>query len=414
MTTSAPDPAGLTGPSPFRVHWGLDPEITFLNHGSYGAAPRVVLAHQDELRRRLESEPVRFMQRELEGLLDEARAALAALVGADAEDVAFVPNATTGVNTVLESLVLQPGDELLSTDHVYNACANAMQRVAARFGAKLTIAKVPFPLISPTQVTESVLGAANERTRLCLLDHVTSPTGLVFPVETLVQELESRGVPVLVDGAHALGMLPLDLGRLGASYYTANAHKWLCTPKGSAFLHVRRDRQAALRPLVVSHGANSPRTDRSRFRLEFDWTGTQDPSAWLTIPTAIRFLKSLMPGGIPALLERNRRLALAGRDLLCAALDVRAPAPDTMLGSLASVPLPAPFSGPVSNGALDPIHDRLFREHRIEVPVMPWPRPGQRVLRIAAAAHNDLEQVRRLVVALEELREQPFQATGRP
>lgn len=414
MSSTAPDPAGLTGPSPFRVHWGLDPEITFLNHGSYGAAPRVVLAHQDELRRRLESEPVRFMQRELEGLLDAARAALAELVGAEAEDLAFVPNATTGVNTVLESLVLQPGDELLTTDHVYNACANAMQRVAARFGAKLTVAKVPFPLVSADQVTQAVLGAANGRTRFCLLDHVTSPTGLVFPIEVLVHELESRGVPVLVDGAHALGMLPLDLGRLGASYYTANAHKWLCTPKGSAFLHVRRDRQAPLRPLVVSHGANSPRTDRSRFRLEFDWTGTQDPSPWLTIPTAIRFLDGLLPGGISALMQRNRQLALAGRDLLCAALDIPTPAPDGMLGALASVPLPAPFSGPASNGAFDPIHDRLFREHHIEVPVMPWPKPGQRVLRIAAAAHNDLGQVRRLVAALEELREQPFQAAGRP
>jgi len=397
------DSSGLAGPSPFRVHWGLDPAVTFLNHGSYGAAPRAVLAAQDEFRRRLESEPVRFMQRELEPLLDHARGCLGELVRADPDDIAFVPNATTGVNTVLESLVLERGDELLTTDHVYNACANALQRVAARFGARVVIAQVPFPLASPDEAFDAVKQAVTPRTKFALLDHVTSPTGLIFPVERLCAVLEGRGIPTLIDGAHALGMLPLDLTALGASYYTANAHKWLCTPKGAAFLYVRRDRQAELRPLVVSHGANSPRTDRSRFRLEFDWTGTQDPSAWLVIPAAIQFLSGLLPGGITALMERNHTLALAGRDRLCKTLGVPAPAPDGMLGTLASIPLPTPFSGAPTKGAFDPVHDALF-QRGFEVPVMPWPEPGKRILRIACAAHNDLGQVQRLASALLELR----------
>ncbi len=393
------------GPSPHAVHWDLDPQVTFLNHGSFGAAPRAVLAVQSEWRARMERQPVRFFQRELEGALDGARSALASLVRADGDDLAFVPNATSGVNTVLRSLEFAPGDQLLTTDHAYNACANALRFAAERAGAEVVLAPVPFPLTAPEQVVDALLAAVTPRTRLVLLDHVTSPTGLVLPLEALVPLLESRGIAVLVDGAHALGMLPLDLDRLGASFYTANAHKWLCAPKGAAFLHVRRDRQSAIRPLAISHGANAPLAGRSRFRREFDWTGTQDPSAWLAIPAAIEFLGGLLPGGLPALMERNRRLAAAGRDLLLDALSVPSPAPASMLGSLASVPvarLGLP-DGEAEDFARDPLQDRLYRAERIEVPVMPWPALGARLLRIAMQAYNDLGQVRRLAEALRAM-----------
>lgn len=394
-------------PSEFARHWTLDPAIDFLNHGSYGAVPRPVLASQQAWRDRMEAEPVRFFSHDLEPALDAARAALGAFVAADPDDLAFVPNATAGFNAVLRSLRFAPGDELLTTDHEYNAVKNAMQYVAERDGARVVVAPVDFPTAGADPVMQAVLAAVTPRTRLAVLDHVTSATSLIFPLEALVAELAERGVETLVDGAHAPGQVALDVPGLGAAYYTANLHKWVCAPKGSAFLWVRRDRQAAIRPLAISHGANSPRTDRSRFRVEFDWTGTADQSAYLAVPDAIRFGDELLPGGWAAVRERNHDLAIAGRGLLCAALGIEPAAPDEMLGSMASLPLPVETRpGRVQGIELygDPVHDHLARLG-MQVMVTPWPQrpdggPWRRLVRISAAPYNDLAQYERLAAAL--------------
>ncbi len=394
-------------PSEFARHWTLDPAVAFLNHGSYGATPRPVLAAQQDWRDRMEAEPVLFFSRDLEPAMDAARTALGAFVGADADDLAFLPNATAGFNTVLHSLRFAPGDELLTTDHAYNAAKNAMEFVAERDGAVVVIAPVPFPTDGPAVVVEAVLGAVTPRTRLAVLDHITSATALIFPIETLVAELAARGIETLVDGAHAPGQVELDVMSLGAAYYTGNLHKWVCAPKGSGFLWVRRDRQAGIRPLSISHGANSPRTDRSRFRVEFDWTGTADQTAYLAVPDAIRFGSELLPGGWTALRERNHALALDARDLLCQMLDTRAPAPDEMVGCMAAVALPIETEpGRVQGIELydDPVHDHLARLD-MQVMITPWPQrpdggPWRRLVRISSAAYNDLDQYRRLAVAL--------------
>ncbi|MHB8419528.1 MAG: aminotransferase class V-fold PLP-dependent enzyme [Myxococcales bacterium] len=381
--------------NPLRRHWTLDPAVAFLNHGSYGACPAAVLARQAFLRARLEREPVQFFAAELEPGLDAARAALGELLGADPEGLALLPNATTAVNTALRSLRLAPGDELLVTDHAYNACRQALEEVALAAGARVAVARVPFPVDSPERVVEAVLAAAGPRTRLALLDHVTSPTALVFPVERLVPALLARGVESLVDGAHAPGMLPLDLGKLGAAYYAGNCHKWLCAPKGAGFLWVREDRRAATRPLIVSHGRNSPRTDRSRFRLEFDWTGTADPTAFLCVPEALGFLSGLFPGGWAELYRRNHEAAVAAQRILCGALDLPAPCPEDMLGSMAAVPLP--------DGDGERLQADLF-ERGFEVPIFPWPRAGMRVLRVSMPAYAELEEVERLASAVARAR----------
>jgi len=242
--------------------WDLDPGVRFLNHGSFGACPRAVLEAQSRLQAELEREPVQFMARRLPSYLDDARESLASFVGAAASDLVFVPNATTGVNAVLRSLTFEPGDELLVTNHGYNACSNAARFVCERAGAEAKVAEIPFPLQSEQQVLDAILAVVTPKTRLALIDHITSPTGLVLPIARIVRELRERGVETLVDGAHGPGMLELNLDEIGAAYYTGNCHKWLCTPKGSGLLHVRRDLQDSVRPTVISHGANSPRADR--------------------------------------------------------------------------------------------------------------------------------------------------------
>lgn len=394
----------LTRPAAEPSLWPLDPSIAFLNHGSFGSCPRAVLEFQRQLRERLERQPITFLVRELEGLLDQARTALAAFVGAEAADLAFVPNATAGVNTVLRSLRFQPGDELLATDHGYNACNNALKFAAEQWGARAIVVSIPFPLKSAGQVIEAILSRVTARTRLAMLDHVTSPTGMILPIERLVRELADRGIETLVDGAHAPGMLPLQLGELGAAYYTGNCHKWICAPKGAGFLHVRRDLQKSIRPLVISHGANSRRSDRSRFLIEFGWTGTGDPTAALSVPEAIRFMGSLLPGGWPAIMHRNRALALAARAMLCDALNIPTPCPEEMMGALAAVPIPdaADDTPPVSPLYLDPLQDRMLAKHGIEVPVAPWPAPPKRVLRVSAQLYNSLPQYERLASALKK------------
>lgn len=385
-----------------KEHWTLDPAITFLNHGSYGATPIPVLAVQDRYRQQMEREPVRFMNRELLPLLDAVRSDLAAFLGASPSDLAFVPNATTGVNAVLRSLDLDKHDELIVTNQEYDASRNALDYVAQLEGARVVAVEIPFPIASSDVVIERVLAAVTDRTRLVLLDHVTSQTALINPIAALVEALKARKIDTLVDGAHAPGMLPLDLTRLGAAYYTGNLHKWVSAPKGAAFLYVRPNRRPGIRPAIISHGATETRTDRSRFHLEFDWTGTFDPTAWLSVSEALRFLGSALPGGWPEVMQRNHELALRGRDILCRALGIDKPAPDDMIGSMAAVPLPDGSAvAPPHSG--DALQDALLEEYSIEVPIVPWPAPPKRLLRISAQLYNEPRDYEKLADALTAL-----------
>jgi isopenicillin-N epimerase len=311
------------------------------------------------------------------------------------------------VNAVLRSLRFTPGDELLTCDHEYNAILTTMRDVADRDGARVVVAAIPFPLHGADDAVDAILAAVTPRTRIAVLSHVTSPTALVLPIERLVRELEERGVDTLVDGAHAPGMLPLELDRLGAAYYTGNGHKWLCAPKGAAFLWVRADRRAVVRPTVISHGANNPRTDRSRYALEFDWVGTTDPTPALSLPAAIDWVAALEPGGWPAVMAANHALALAGRDTLIAMLGVAPSAPDAMLGSMAALPRP----GVATDAEADALGDALFHEDRIEVPLPRWPVRGARsaptadpravLVRVSAQRYNEPADFERLRDALE-------------
>lgn len=379
----------------------LDPAITFLNHGSFGACPREVQEVQSALRAEMEREPVLFLHRRAERMLDDAREHLAALVGAAPSSIAFVPNATTGVNTILRSIDLGPGDEVVITNHGYPACRNAADVITRVRGARTVVAELPFPISSADQAVDAIVGALSARTKLVLVDHVTAPTGLVLPIDRIVDACRARGVEVLVDGAHAPGMVPLALDHLGAAYYTGNCHKWLCAPKGCALLYVRPDLQGHVHPLIISHGVTSKRTDRSRFLLEFDFLGTDDPTPYLTVPVALATLSSLSPEGIPGVMAANRRLALEARAILCRGLHLAPPAPDDMIGSLVSLPLPdSRLLPPEDPTYADALQEALFDAHHIEVPIFPWPAPPKRLVRISAQVYNRVDQYERLASAL--------------
>jgi isopenicillin-N epimerase len=382
--------------------WHLDPAISYLNHGAFGACPKAVLRRQTEFRERLEREPIQFLFREFEALLDETRLFLARFLGGKADQIVFVANATAGVNTVLRSLKFRPGDELLVSDQEYNASRNALVFSAESAGARVKVVPMPFPVAGKQELIDSVLGAVTSRTRLVLLDHVGSQTSLVYPLEEILAGLNERGIESLIDGAHAPGMIDLKLEKLGATYYTGNCHKWLCAPKASAFLHVREDCVAKIHPLSISHGRNSPRTDRSRFQLEFGWTGTWDPSAVFCVVEAIEYLESLVPGGWPAIRKRNHDLAVAARNRICGVLKIAPPAPDSLLGSMVSIPLPAALGKikPKPPLYIDPLQDRLFEKWKIDVPIVYWPSFPKRLLRISAQLYNSAQDIERLAEAL--------------
>ncbi len=385
--------------------WLLDAGVVFLNHGSFGACPRVVLEAQRALRDRMERGPVEFLARRLDAMLDAARSELADFVGADAEGLACVRNATSGVNAVMRSLQLSPGDEVIVTDHEYNACANAARYALERAGGRVVTAHVPLPVRSPGDFTERILACVTPRTRLALVDHVTSQTGLVLPIGEIVGALRERGVETLVDGAHAPGMVDVSIDALAPAYYTANCHKWLCAPKGAGFLWARADRREGLHPTSISHGLNMVPAGRSRFRAEFDWTGTDDPTPFLCVPDALRFMGALLPGGWPALRARNHQMAARARGVLNRALGAKPIAPESMLGSMASVRLPdLPGEAPAAAGHnyTDPLQTRLFDSFGIEAPVVHFPKAPGRLLRVSAQAYNADAEYEYLARALVE------------
>lgn len=380
--------------------WSLDPEVTHLNHGSFGACPVEVLQVQSAFQEQMERNPVAFMLHHYQPALEASRAALATFIGVDTDGLVFVPNATYGVNSVLRSLEgrLPAGAEIVVTNHTYNACRNAATVTASRVGGRLVEAEIPFPIADPGQVVQAVLDAVTDRTALVMLDEVTSPTGIVLPVAEIIAALEPR-VPVLVDGAHAPGMIELDVGAMGASFYTANCHKWLCSPKGAAFLHVAERHRAGIHAAVVSHGYNDGwPSSASRFHAQFDWTGTDDPSARLSVAAALEVMANHHPMGWVGIRASNHELVLAGRRIVAEALDVEPPAPESMIGSIASLHLPDPTVEPTS--IFDPLTEALHHRWSIEVPVFTWPTAPKRLIRVSAQQYNTIDDYARLATAL--------------
>jgi isopenicillin-N epimerase len=390
-------------PSPLRSEFLLDPETVFLNHGSFGACPRRVLAAQRRWQDEMERNPVQFLARRSGALLDEARQALGRFLGAQAEDLAFVPNATHGVNIVAHSLRLAPGDEVLTTDHEYGACIATWERVCARAGARMRRVPVPLPF-EPAAFVPALMAAVTPRTRLVFASHITSTTALVFPVPALCDAARARGVPVLIDGAHAPGQAPLALDALGADFYTGNLHKWLCAPKGAAFLHVHRERHDTILPPVYSWGdvdeaAHLPQmqalTGTGLLQRRLQWQGTRDLSAFLAVPEAIALQQAQ---DWPAQQARCRALLDAGAARIAARNGL---APIATVAGAAPQMRAIPVHVPARPEAAESLRRTLFDRHRIEVPVtLHGPRS---FVRVSVQVYNEAADLAALEAALAGL-----------
>lgn len=366
--------------------WALDPAIVHLNHGSFGGCPRVVLDAAAGFRARLEASPMRFLVLDWQAELDRARAAVAGFLGAPAERLVFVPSSTVGVAIALHSFAprLAAGDELLTTAHAYRACRSQLDRLAEARGLRIATVPVPLPF-DPGALVEATTRAITPRTRLALLDHVTSASALRLPIEALLPVLAARGVAVIVDGAHAPGQLALDVGALldaGATYYVGNHHKWLCAPKGSGFLAAAPG--APVVPLVTSHGATASYGPPNRLHAELDWAGTYDPSAHLAVPAAIDAVAA-EGGGWPAVRAHNHALALELRDRLADALGGPGPrpaplAPDDAIGAMATLPIALPA------GAAPLAVERQLLIDGWEVPIIEL--AGGALIRVSAHLYN--------------------------
>ena len=372
------------------------------------------MKHQRELVNLAERDPVNFFNRHRQPLLDESRRVLAETLGADPADLVFDTNATHAANAVLRWLSFQPGDEILVTNHGYNAITNAAQYVADQTGAQITVSQIPLPVTSAAEITEAILGAITPRTRLAIIDHITSPTAIILPLEEIIPGLRERGVLSLIDGAHGPGAIPLNLSTLAPDYYVANCHKWLCSPRGAAVLFAQpqnRSRSALppeLQPASVSHGYNTQGPQENRFHDAFDFPGTTDPTAWASVGHAIDFLSQLRGSDLNDHMRCNRELAIEGAQLLVQQCGLNMACPFDQLGPMAALilpddPDPGNFDLTTSPNPTLMLHTELRNKYAIQVPVFYFPKTPRRMLRISAQAYNVLGDYQRLADALNEL-----------
>ena len=380
-----------------RAEWALDPGTLYLNHGTVGATPRRVLARQQSIRDEMEKQPARFLLRECSGLVGAPRTAptllrlaaaeVAGFCGCDGDDLVFVDNATAGVNAVLQSLELRAGDEILVTDHTYGAVTTAAAFFAGRAGARVVTAPVPYPRFDRERMLQAISQALTSRTRLAILDHVSSESALVMPLAELAALCHARGVPVLGDGAHAPGAIALDLRSLGVDWYTVNLHKWAWAPRSCGILWATRERQPSLHPVVISWGLGEG------YAREFDWVGTRDPSAWLAAPEGIAFMRDL---GVEAVQRWNHDLAWRASQFLGRAWGTEPAVDERSTGTMATVPLPQELGSSHADAAR--LRDRLLDEEAIEVQVHAW--GGQLWVRVSAQIYNEISDFERLAAAV--------------
>jgi isopenicillin-N epimerase len=373
----------------------LDPQVIFLNHGSFGACPRPVFETYQDWQRKLELQPVQFLGVDLDTYLRQSRQELSAYIHASVDDIVFIPNATHGVNIIARSLHLEPGDEVLTTDHEYGACNFAWDFVCRKTGAVYHQQPIRLPVTSPNEITEQLWQGVTPRTKVIFISHITSPTALTLPVQIICQRARAEGIITLIDGAHAPGQLPLDVSILQADFYIGNCHKWMLSPKGAGFLHARHEVQNLVEPLIVSWGYQSRLTapSESAFIDLLQWTGTRDPGAALSVPAAIAFMRANHWEDVQVKCHNLLRNAI---ERMCdlTGLPPLYPLDSQFYYQMGTIPIPQVRD-------LTELKRRLIADYKIEIPVIDW--NNRHYLRMSVQGYNSKDDIDALVNAMSEL-----------
>jgi len=368
----------------------LDPDVTFLNHGSFGACAKPVYENLLKWQKKMEQEPVKFFEEILFDALKTSREALGDYINCSADDLVYFPNPTTAVNAVARSLKLGRGDEVLSTGHIYGALDRSWKYICNEKKAQFVKVNIPFPIHSKDEFLDCFLNSISNNTKVIFLSHITSMTAMKFPVEEVIKFAKEKNILTIIDGAHVPGHISLDIAKLDADIYTGACHKWMCTPKGISFLYVRKELQENIHPLIVSWGWESESPRSSRFLDWHEWQGTRDMSAFLTIPAAVKFLEE---HNWSELAKQCREQVVHTRNQFLDFLDITPPCPDSWLGQMASIPLPIDDA--------DTFKKKLLKTYQIQVPVFNW--EGSAYLRYSIQAYNTESDLDKLLSAIQEL-----------
>lgn len=389
--------------SDLAQHWMLDKGIVFLNHGSFGATPIKILDQQTRYRHMMEREPVDFFVNQWPVLMAHSKQKLADFVSADPDDMVFVQNTTTGVNQILTSFPYEPGDEWLVSSHAYGACMQAMKHFSERNKIRLHVVEIPFPVEDDQQILKAIEDKLTDRTSLALIDHVSSATGMVFPIKKMVDFLRENGVCSLVDGAHAPGMVPLDIRQLNPDFYIANSHKWICAPKGSAFMYVKNERKEYIKPMIISHYNDMDSHGASHWANQFMWDGTHDFSAYFCVGDTLDYIEKLHPGGWEGVMNSNHQLVWNAGKLIAEKLGFELPLKEAYIGSILTLPMPDGEEGFPKFNETPPLKQKLYEKYQIQVPVFMFPKAPKQWLRISAQLYNNLAQYDYLADCLNQV-----------
>jgi isopenicillin-N epimerase len=373
-------------------HWKLDQGIVYLNHGSFGATPTVIIEKQQQLQMETEAEAVRFFIDRLPERYQASKTALAGFTGTHPNNIVFVQNTTTGVNTILNSITAAAGDEWLTTSHAYGACAHAFRHFAGKNKCTVTVAPIAYPVLDENEIVSAIERTITPKTTLALIDFITSASALIFPLKKILDLLQTRGIRVIVDAAHAPGMVEVNIGALQPDFFVANCHKWICSPKGSAFLYVDPRHQHLINPLVISHYNDMAEGTEAHWSNQFLWDGTHDFSPYLCVKDTLEFMPSLVNGGWQEIRQHNHELVWQAASKIAAAFNKPLPAPKAMIGSICNIPMPDGSSAVRKFHSNLPLKDCLFQKYHIEVPVMAFPAAPKQWLRISAQLYNSMEQ----------------------